>query len=222
MGKKGKSRKQAVPAEESSFTQQLRAAASRRLCPDDADKFIKVLNEADICVRDDLDYYTTQHVMMAFVRSDFGDRSDVDPLDLTRIVEEVKATDTEAEKIFIMSDRAGGKAQGRETQGRSTSMGAMALGSDALGTEPQHRSAKGGIQMPKPNEGDLDEDRWQSSLQKAVTEVEQQYGIAVDSYYEHMCTVGQKLLMEKIQQKAQGIYKYRAGKRVYRRNRKQP
>lgn len=56
--------------------------------------------------------------------------------------------------------------------------------------------------MPKPSEGDLDEEQWQSSLRKAVAEVETQYGIAVNSYYACMCEVGQKLLMEKIQQKA--------------------
>ena len=74
--------------------------------------------------------------------------------------------------------------------------------------------------MPKPSEGTLDEEQWRSSLEKAVAEVEEQYGIKVDSYYSSMCAVGRDLLVEKNQQKAKGIYKYRAGKQVYRHNRK--
>ena len=207
--------------EESRFAQQLRAAASKTLCPADADEFVDVLNAADVCVREDLDYYTTHHVMMAFVKSDFGQRSDIDPMHLTRIVEDVKTTtDDVAEQVSITVDgAAGGTAQGRSTQGQSTTMGVKALGSPAQPRTLQ-RFDMGGIDMPEQKVGTTNAQQWQSSLEKAVAEVEKDFGISVDTYYDGMCSVGKRLLKEKIQQKARGIYNYRAGKQVYRHNRK--
>ena len=76
--------------------------------------------------------------------------------------------------------------------------------------------------VPKPRNGALDQLQWISCLNKAVAEVETEYEIDVASYHGSMCSVGQKLLVNKIQTKAQSIYDYRLGKSVYRQNRKKP
>ena len=206
---------------QSEFERHLYGAAVKELGPADAERLLLVMKNADVVEHDDLEYYTQHHVIMAIVKDDLGDR--YDPLALGSIVDSVRRpTQTETEKAHVACDvAAGGNAQGRETQGRSTSKGAKALGSVAQGTQPQQRCEQGGIKLPQPKvKGTLHEDQWVSSVNKAVAEVEKQYGIKVESYCRSMCSVGQQLLLEKIQQKAQGIYDYRAGKSVYRANRK--
>ena len=76
--------------------------------------------------------------------------------------------------------------------------------------------------MPKPRNGALDQLQWISCLNKAVAEVETEYEINVAIYHGSMCSVGQKLLVNKIKTKAQSIYDYRLGKLVYPQNRKKP
>ena len=60
----------------------------------------------------------------------------------------------------------------------------------------------------------MDEVLWQGAKQAALDETIKEYGIAggIDEYYESMCRVGRQLLVDRIQQKAQGIYDYRVTK----------
>ena len=78
----------------------------------------------------------------------------------------------------------------------------------------------GGIEgLPKPRTGVLDNAIWKSSVDKAKSEVCEQFNVA-NPYYSKMCNVGRQMMLELIRIKAQDIYDYRCGKQVYRKNRK--
>ena len=111
-------------------------------------------------------------------------------------------------------------------QGKSTVLGkSTMIGATSQGPTPQLDLALGGMKpKPKPRkEGVMDKEQWEASVQKATEEVSVEFGVPGDiqRYYVSMCMVGQKLMVEMIFLKAQGIYDYRIGRRLYRQNRKQ-
>ena len=71
--------------------------------------------------------------------------------------------------------------------------------------------------------GCIDEKVWSGAVETARAQVKKEYSIprALDVYYNKMCKPGKQLLAGEIQRRAQLLYDYRAGKAIYRENRKQ-
>ena len=77
--------------------------------------------------------------------------------------------------------------------------------------------------IPKPRGmGDIiDEPVWDGAREKALSEFQTEYDLAnVHTYYENMCSVGQKLAAREIHRKTQSLYDYRVGKIISRENRR--
>jgi len=114
---------------------------------------------------------------------------------------------------------------GAEQKPRPRSMG---TGAQAL--EQKHSSKRtldtdlGGRQRkPKPRNTDyMDEKLWSAAQDTARGQVKQEYSIpgCLNAYHGKMCQPGQLLLADEIHRRTQAIYDYRAGKLVYRENRK--
>ena len=110
-------------------------------------------------------------------------------------------------------------------QGKSKVQGeATKIGSKPQGPTPQLSLMLGGIRpKPKPRKGGIvDQEQWAVSLDKATTEVNDDFDIpgGIQQYYDSMCEVGQKMVVSTIIKKAQGIYDYRIGRMMHRGNRK--
>lgn len=81
----------------------------------------------------------------------------------------------------------------------------------------------GRVRLPKPRSiGCIDEQVWAGAMEAARGQVKQEYGIneTLDAYYVKMCKPGQLLLAGELHRRAQLIYDYRAGKAIYRENRR--
>lgn len=120
------------------------------------------------------------------------------------------------------------RAQGQQRGGISTEapahrkmgqqLGGTSTGAQALGqgtTRGLERELEQKIRLPKPRStSSMDEDIWQGASRSAKAEILQQYAIVgeLEEYYESMCKVGRQLLVDRIQEKTQGMYDYRATK----------
>lgn len=107
---------------------------------------------------------------------------------------------------------------------RSTSTGAQALERERRSGETLEADLGGRQRKPKPRTANfIDEKVWSGAREAARGQVKQEYCIpaSLDAYYKTMCRPGQLLLADEIHRRTQAVYDYRAGKLVYRENRKQ-
>lgn len=114
-------------------------------------------------------------------------------------------------------NRKPGGAQAQEQ--KHTKGGAQALEpTSTLGVD------LGGMsRMPKPRSSKgMNELVWADSMVDARSQVVVEYDVNGDLelYYHEMCKVGQKLMAQEVHRRCQAIYDYRAGKLLYRSNRK--
>ena len=137
-------------------------------------------------------------------------------------------TKTQATTTTTQASSEGQRAQGQKQGGSNTeapayrkvgqqhggtSTMAQALGQRTQGglrKELQHKT-----RLPKPRSAtSMDEVLWQGAQKSALAETIKEYGIAgeLDEYYGSMCTVGKKLLVDRVQEKTQGMYDYRVTK----------
>ena len=74
----------------------------------------------------------------------------------------------------------------------------------------------------KPREtGVMDEAVWEGSVATVMGRIRDKFSISdLDGHYASMCALGQTLLAAEIHREAQSLYDYRAGKLVYRANRR--
>ena len=99
------------------------------------------------------------------------------------------------------------------------------------GKAQEHKQSKGALEedlggrlrLPKPrSSGCIDEKVWSGAVETARGQVKQEYSVpgTLDAYYKKMCKPGKKLLAGEVHRRAQLLYDYRAGKAIYRENRK--
>ena len=153
-------------------------------------------------------------------------------------------TDREGEHHFrgVVHAQVQGKIKNRDASGiGATGPGATdpgaeqkprprSMGTGAQALEQKHSSKRtldtdlGGRQRkPKPRNTDyMDEKLWSAAQDAARGQVKQEYSIpgCLNAYHGKMCQPGQLLLADEIHRRTQAIYDYRAGKLVYRENRK--
>ena len=125
---------------------------------------------------------------------------------------------------IVMALKAQARPKARAT--KRTGKGAKAPERQALAVTSTLQVAlneKSSSRKSKPRTaGIIDEDVWSGSMVTIKGRVQDGYGIHdLDEYYESMCTLGKSLLVAEIQRETQSLYDYRAGKLLYRANRRQ-
>jgi len=119
---------------------------------------------------------------------------------------------------------------GAEDPGAEQKPGHWSMGT-GVNTLEQKRSSAGTLEhdlggrtrKPKPrNAGYIDEKVWSGAKEAARGQVKQEYCIpgCLDAYYRKMCQPGRLLLADEVHRRTQAVYDYRAGKIVYRENRR--
>ena len=104
-------------------------------------------------------------------------------------------------------------ARGAQTLEQQTPVLTGALGVDIGGR----------LRKPKPRgKGTVDEFVWAAAMTSAKEQLVADFIITstLEEYYATMCKVGQQLLADELHRRCQGLYDYRAGKLVYRENRR--
>lgn len=112
----------------------------------------------------------------------------------------------------------------RKPRPRSVGTGAQALEQGRSSRGTLEEDLGGRERKPKPrNVGYIDEQVWLGAMEAARGQVRQDYCIpeCLNAYYVKMCKPGQLLLADELHRRAQIIYDYRAGKAIYRENRRQ-
>jgi hypothetical protein len=125
-------------------------------------------------------------------------------------------------KLAVMVAQ-GAQAQRSRAQ-KSTKIGAKAPATKALAQKGTLRVAVQNESPPKSKprkSGMVDNEVWKGSVNTAIDRLSRKHGISdLDQYYSTMCALGRSLLIAEVRREAQGLYDYRAGKLVYRSNRR--
>lgn len=99
------------------------------------------------------------------------------------------------------------------------------------GKAQEHKQSRGALEedlggrlrLPKPrSSGCIDEKVWSGAVETARGQVKKEYAIpgTLDAYYSKMWKPSRMLLAGEVHRRAQLLYDYRAGKAIYRENRK--
>ena len=125
-------------------------------------------------------------------------------------------------KLAVMVAQ-GAQAQRSRAQ-KSTKIGARAPATKALAQQGTLRVAVHKEPPPKSkprHSGMVDKEVWESSVNTAIDRMSRKHSISdLDQYYSTMCSLGKSLLIAEVRREAQGLYDYRAGKLLYRANRR--
>jgi len=110
-------------------------------------------------------------------------------------------------------------AQSQETRPAKAELHTLANSKSTLTTALK---AKKKDRRSKPRSlGKIDSKLWAGAVDTAQERLKERFGIKdIHAHYDKMCELGQYLLADKIQAEAQGLYDYRAGKQIYRKNRR--